>query len=93
MPGGQYINHFNAVRMNVKGSGSLQSKLVSLDATTEYSIPNVTLQTEISRYPNQLVNFSQQKAQIELKTTAINEVFTLRQILVYTKPVSTSYPQ
>lgn len=93
MPGGQYINHFGAVRMRITGSGSLKCRLISMDTTTEQVLTSLTLQAQNARYPNQLANFNQQKAQIEIKTTELNETFLLRQILIYTKPIFNSFPQ
>ena len=66
MQGGQYINHFSAVRMRVIGSGSLQVRLISLDTTTEKVLTPIVMTAQSARYPNQLVNFNQQKAQLEI---------------------------
>ena len=93
MPGGKYLNHFGAVRLRVTGSGTLECKLISMDTTTESLLTDVTLATTTGRYANQLANFTQQKAQLEIKTTEISEYFLLRQIIFYIKPVASSFPQ
>lgn len=93
MSGGQYINHFGGVRIRVTGSGNLIPTLISLDTTTELELSPVAMQATTARYANQLSNFVQQKAQLELKTTQINEIFNLQQILIYIRPMFTSFPQ
>jgi hypothetical protein len=93
MPGGQHINHFGTVRIRVTGAGNLKCRLISMDTTTDSQLTDVVMQSQSARYPNQLANFNQQKAQLELKTTELNETFLIRQILVYVKPVASSFPQ
>ncbi len=93
MPGGQYLNHFGAVRLRVTGEGTLQCKLISMDTTTEQQLTNLTLQTTTARYPTQLANFVQQKAQLELSTDELGDFFFLRQLLIYIKPIASSFPQ
>lgn len=93
MPGGQYINHFNAVRFRIMGTGTLLSQLNSLDSVYQLTLPNLTLQNTTNRYPNLLTNMTQQRVQLELWTDEIDEVFKLDQIIIYAKPVSTGYPQ
>ena len=91
--GGLYINHFGAVRLRVNGSGSLLLKLISLDTSIEQILTPVTMSLTTGRYPNQLANFNQQRAQLEFRVSALNETFTLRQILIYSKPIAESFPQ
>lgn len=93
MPGGQYINHFGAIRVRVTGTGNLNPKLISLDTTTELDITPIAMTSPNSRYANQLCNFMQQRAQLELKTTEIDEVFYIRQIMIYARPVYSGFPQ
>ncbi len=93
MPGGQYINHFGAIRVRVTGTGNLNPKLISLDTTTELDITPIVMSNTNARYANQLCNFMQQRAQLELKTTEIDEVFYIRQIMIYARPVYSGFPQ
>lgn len=90
--GGQYINHFGSVRLRVTGSGTLELKLISLGAT-ELALTDVTMSSSTNRYPTILSNFMQQKAQLEIKTSQIDEVFEIKEIHIYVKPIFTSYPQ
>lgn len=93
MPGGEYINHFNAVRFRVTGTGVLYSKINSMDNIYEVLLPNLTLQNTTNRFPNLLTNVNQPRAQLELWTDEIDAVFRLGQIIIYSKPISTGYPQ
>lgn len=93
MPGGQYINHFNAVRLRINGTGTLLSQLNSLDEVYQVPMPNLTLQNTTNRYPNLLCNVTQPRIQYEMWTDEIDEVFKLKQIIIYSKPVRTGYPQ
>jgi hypothetical protein len=92
MPG-QYINHFGQVRIRVTGSGVLESKLISLDGTTESPLADITMQSATPRFANLHSNFQQQRASLELRTTEFGASFLIRQIIFYLKPVGTNYPQ
>ena len=93
MPGGLYRNHFNAVRVRALGSGSLDLSLQTLDDLTIVNIEPITLSNAPGRYFNQLVNLTTQKARVHISTNEIDEVFTIRQIIVYVKPIATGFPQ
>jgi hypothetical protein len=75
MPAGLFINHFTAVRMRVTGSGNLQCRLLSLDEDNVVNLPNIVMTNAPGRYTNILCNMLTQRAQLEIKTTEINEVF------------------
>lgn len=91
MPG-EYLNHVNAVRYRILGSGSLKTKLISLDETQERELVDLVLQTTPNRYKTLLTNFVQQRMQLEFKVTEIDENFILRELKIYIKPIYTSYP-
>lgn len=91
--GGQYINHFNVVRMRIQGSGTFELRLISLGATETLSLADITMSSATNKYPTVLSNFMQQKAQLEGKTTSIDEVFQIDEILIFAKPVFTAFPQ
>lgn len=46
-----------------------------------------------NREPTVLANFIDQRAQLEGKTTLINETFNISKITIFVKPVATGYPQ
>lgn len=89
---GQFINHFNAVRFRITGSGSLRSRLISL-GTEEVSLPNLAMSSSTNKFPTVNTSFLQSKAQLEIKTTEIDEVFLIKEIHIYIKPTFTSSPQ
>jgi hypothetical protein len=93
MPGGQYLNHFNAVRYRILGNGTLHHQINSLDNVYIKTLPNLTLQSSTNRYPNLLTNVTEQRIQLELWTDEIDEVFTVSQIIIYSRPITTGYPQ
>lgn len=90
---GEYRNHAVAVRYRVTGSGAFQSTLIGLDPINTYTVPTVTLAAATEKYPNQLVNFIQQKMQLEFYVDTLNAAFILKQIQIYLKPVASGYPQ
>lgn len=94
---GEYINHFNGIRLRVLGAGNLQLKLLSegdgIDsASEEQELVPLVMASATNIQPMRLANFRQQRMQIEIKTTAINEIFKITRLIVYSKAVATSYP-
>lgn len=85
--------HFHVVRMRVNGSGDLQLFLRSLDDVHNVQLTDIPMATLTNREPTVLANFIDQRGQLELKTTLINEVFTISKIIIFIRPVSTGYPQ
>lgn len=86
------INHYNAVRIRVTGNGNLQMRLLGLDGVATQSLVDLPLTNPNGKVQTRLANFVQQYAQLELKTTEINEVFNVRRITIFVKPIATSYP-
>lgn len=85
--------HFNAVRLRVVGSGSLFTFLRSLDDVVNTQLETVTLASVTNREPTVLANFTEQRAQVEIRTTAKDAVFSLSKIVVFIKPTASGYPQ
>ena len=86
------LHHFNTVRFRVVGSGNLQLTLRSLDNIRSNSLTAITMESSTNREPTRLCNFIEQRAQLEIKTTAINETFTISKIIIFVKPFATEYP-
>lgn len=93
MPGGQFINHFGSVMLRVVGSGNLKATLYSLQDAENEILADTVLAASNSDYPILLADFMQRKASLVLETNEIDEVFTIKQIFIYSKPVFTSNPQ
>jgi hypothetical protein len=85
--------HFGSVRMRVTGSGVLRPTLQSLDEVNISTLPNVTMSATTNREPTVLSNFIDQRGQLKLETTAIDETFTVSKITIFIRPVATGYPQ
>lgn len=80
--------------MRVTGSGNLDLYLNSLDTSSHTTqLTSVAMQSTTNREPVILSNFIDQRAQLEGKTTVINDTFTISRIYVFIKPVAEGYPQ
>jgi hypothetical protein len=86
------INHYHAVRLRVVGSGSLQMRFLSLDEIDQSVLVPLTMATTSAREPTRLASFKSQRAQLEIKTTEIDERFRISKIIIYAKAVETSFP-
>lgn len=93
MAGEELINHFGLIRLRLNGSGNLRMRLWSLDQVKNTILVPIAMQTVTNVEPTKLCNFTQQRAQLEVRTTAIDETFKISKIVIFTKPVATSYPQ
>lgn len=87
-----YRTHFGFIKFRVLGSGNLRLRLLSLSNTKESVIPPLVMQNNTDIEPTKKCNFNQQRAQLEFKTTAIDEVFQINKIILYTKPFAENYP-
>ena len=89
----ELINHYGAVRMRVVGSGNLRMKLLSLDEVKSVTLVPFIMEDPAWKEPTRLANFTQQRAQLEISTTNINDYFTISKIVIFVKPTATSYPE
>lgn len=89
----EYINHYNAVRLRVKGNGDLKLTLLSPDEIYSQELVPVSMVLTTARNPTQLANFKQLRAKLRIETTEMNETFQISHILVFSKPVEGSFPQ
>lgn len=86
------IQHYNAVRMRLTGSGSLQMQLQSLDDVDVQDLVPFTMAATTQREPTRLANFKSQAARLEIKTTQIDETFRISKIIIFAKPVESEFP-
>lgn len=87
------INHFNAITLRIKGSGSLIGKLYSLDDVNTQNLVDLTLVSSTNRSYTRLCNFKEERAAVEFKVSVLDENFIVNSITVFVKPVATSYPE
>jgi len=86
------IQHCNGVRMRLTGAGSLQMRLLSLDAIDAQTLVPFTMSATTQREPTRLANFKSQRMQLEVKTTIIDETFRISKIIIFSKSVESEFP-
>lgn len=89
---GENISHFAAIRVRLTGVGSFQMTIYSLDDIKSKVLVPFTMSATTRIIPTRIVNFMEQRASFELKTTAIDERFRVNRIIIFMKEVFTSYP-
>lgn len=91
--GEEVVQHYGLIRFRIVGSGNLKMALYSLDTIKQNNIADLAMVPNTNIQPTKLCNFTQQRAQLEIRTTAINEFFIISQITIFIKPVAASFPQ
>jgi|SRR5215510_2354235 len=89
---GEIISHFAGVRFRVNGTGSLRMTLFSLDDVLSVTLVPLTMATLTRVQPTRLVNFTEQRASLEIKTTAIDEFMSVNRIVLLVKEVASEWP-
>jgi len=92
MPG-SVINHFGSVTLRVNGTGSLRMSLIGLDDVRTKTINPLTMSLTPGKEPTKLTNFKSQRARLRFETTAIDEYLKINKIILWIKPVASSFPQ
>lgn len=90
--GGENISHFTAVRLRLNGAGNLQMRLYSLDEIRFIDLIPFTMKNSTNIQPTRACNFVEQRAQLQIKTTEINEVFRINRIILFVRELYTDYP-
>ena len=86
------INHFTGVRLRVVGAGNLKMNFYNLDNVRTTAFADLVMSANPGREPTKLCNFMHQRALLEGKTTEINDKFKINRIVIFVKPVFTSFP-
>lgn len=89
---GENIQHFSTIRIRANGDASLKMTVYSLDDVRSKTLVPLPVMEKNRIIPNRLVNFVEQRASFELKTTEIDEYFRINRIIIYVKEVFTSHP-
>lgn len=84
------IYHFNAVRLRLSGTGSLQMTLIN--GTKNFSLVNTTIPATSERETLTKANFRQQYVQLEIKTMTKDEKFKISKITIYLRQSASGYP-
>lgn len=93
---GESINHFNGVRLRVIGNGNLRVATYqqggdNTDVLNQTLVPYV-MSTSTSRQPTLGMNGRKQRLSLEIKITDINEWFQINRLVVFMKPLYSSFP-
>lgn len=86
------VLHCNAVRLRVIGSGNLLPSLWSLDNVRNVDLFPHPMSYTTNREPIVLANFNEQRIQLKVMTTQINETFMITKMVIFVKPVAEGYP-
>lgn len=86
------IQHFGAIRMRINGQGNVIPTFIGFDNVTSQPLVPIPMSTAAAREPTRLSNFVSQRAQLELKTTQINEVMKVNRIIIFVKDLWENYP-
>lgn len=86
------IYHFGGVRVRVTGSGLLRATYIGLDGILTNVLAPITMGTTPGQMPFALANLMNERARLQLQTTAINETLKVNKIICFTKPIYSSYP-
>ena len=89
---GDNISHFAAIRIRVNGKGSLKMKVFSLDDIRAKELVPFQMEASTRILPTRIVNFVEQRASFELRTTQIDEKFRINRIVIFMKEIYTSHP-
>ena len=88
----QNIIHFGGVRIRVVGNGNLKLTFQSLDSAMNQSLVAIPIPSGGGIEPLRLANFNTQRAFLRIETTQLNEIFKINRVVVFAKPIYTSYP-
>ncbi len=84
--------HYGAIRLRVNGNGLIRPTFTSFDNVDSYTCVPLTMVANTAIEPTRLSNFITQRAFLKIETTAIDEIFKINRIIVFAKPIFTSFP-
>jgi len=89
---GESTSHFASIRIRVTGRGDLRLAVFSLDDLRSKVLTPFPLQEKARYAPTRIVNFSEQRASFEIKTTKLGDTFRINRIVIFSKELYKSYP-
>lgn len=90
--GSEYIYHYAGVRLRVEGAGNLNLKLIGPSEVKTAILVPLVMMSPTDESKTKLVNFKSERAQLEFRTTEIDEIFEISRIIIFTKAISMNYP-
>lgn len=92
--GGEFISHCASVRLRINGAGNIKTSLFDLGNNNFRSLTSKAMNDNVTgRTITVGSNFKSEAIMVEIRTTEIDEVFTVNRIISYLKPTATSYPK
>jgi hypothetical protein len=88
---GESISHFAAIRVRVVGQGTLELGVYSQSDVKFKKLVGFVLEKRNRLLPTRIVNFKQQRASFELRTTGSNEYFKINRIVVFGRESDSSH--
>jgi hypothetical protein len=85
-------HHIVSLKFRVTGAGNLKIKLTDLDQIQTENLVDLPMALTTRIEPTRLANFQSQRTRWEIRTTEIDEVFAIRKIIMFVKPVAVEYP-
>lgn len=89
---GESTSHFASIRIRVNGAGNLRIAVFSLDDVKSKLLVPFAMAAANRYSPTRLVNFVEQRASFQIRTTDFNEKFRINRIVIFTKEIYKSYP-
>lgn len=89
---GDNISHFAAIRVRLNGNGELKMRVFSLDDERVKTLVPFQMAFTSRTLPTRIVNFMEQRASFELRTTEMGEKFRINRIVIFMKEVFKSHP-
>lgn len=90
--GGENEHHVVGVRLRINGAGNLNIGLQDLDNIQTQPLVPIAMQSATRIEITRLANFQSQRIRFTGTTTEINEIFHIRRIVIFAKPVAVEYP-
>jgi len=87
---GEGLSHFAAIRVRVNGTGQLKMSIQSLDDIRSKTLIPFNMLTKTRIEPTRIINFTETRASVEIKTTEKDEVFRINRIIVFMKESDTT---
>ena len=89
----ELIQHTVSVRYRVYGTGVMRTRLIGYQEVTFSVLPTIAMLPATDRFMSILANYSNQRTQLEFKTTGYDDTFVISKIVAFATPSAAGYPQ
>lgn len=89
---GDNVLHAVAIRIRATGDGNLRTSLHSLQDVNNRTIDPIIMSASTNKLATKITNFLDQRIQLKITTTDIDETFTISRFYVFVKESTTGYP-